>query len=385
LLPQAQQLYTELGEGSDAVKALAANVLAYTLYQSGHAEEALATARQSATVADKCGDYGELAFALGVQGSALQELGRPQDAIEVLRLALPIAEQHDPRRVAPASANLAVVLASIGRYRDAAERARQAVQAAERSAERLFERYARLSLGRALCSLGEWERSIAEIESVRGDVPPFYAGMAIAPLVVIALARGEEDRLRALVAEYEQRSSRGDARAFESDFRMLRAAVLAGLSRNETEGIARLIPQAGASDYAEWTGWLAPIVDRLVTQPEIDSLDAALTALREPGAMKRTPPVRAQAARLEAHLAARTGQDALAADRFQEAERLTDECGMVFESAAIVLERAEHATSRGEPPAAAALAGARATFAELGAAPWLARAERISLDLQRAR
>ncbi len=111
----------------------------------GQAEEALATARESATVADECGDYGELAFALGVQGSALQELGRPQHAIEVLGLALPIAEQHDPRHVAPESANLAVVLASIGRYRDAAEQARQAVQAAERTAERLFERYARLA------------------------------------------------------------------------------------------------------------------------------------------------------------------------------------------------------------------------------------------------
>ena len=85
-------------------------------------------------------------------------------------------------------------------------------------------------------------------------------------------------------------------------------------------------------------------------QPEIDPLEAALAALREPGAMRRTPPAPAQAARLEARLAARAGQDALAADRFQEAER-----------------------------------GERATFAELGAVPWLARTERISLDLQRAR
>ncbi|MGO9906484.1 MAG: hypothetical protein ACLP4R_16605 [Solirubrobacteraceae bacterium] len=139
------------------------------------------------------------------------------------------------------------------------------------------------------------------------------------------------------------------------------------------------------SDYAEWTGWLAPIVDRLVVQPTVEPLEAALAALREPGAMRRTPPVQAQAARLEAHLAARAGQDAIAVDRFQEADRLTSECGMRFENAAIALERAEHATSRGEPADAGAVARTRATFAELGATPWLARAERVSLDLHRAR
>jgi hypothetical protein len=95
--------------------------------------------------------------------------------------------------------------------------------------------------------------------------------------------------------------------------------------------------------------------------------------------------VLAQAARLEAHLAARAGQDALAADHFGEAERLTAECGMRFESAAIALERAEHSASHGAAPDAAPLAAALATFTQLGAAPWLTRAERISLDLQRAR
>lgn len=385
VLPDARALYAEVGEQRDAVAVLAGNVFAYTLYQSRQPEEALRIALRTAAAAEAHGDHGELAFALGVQGSALMELGRTEEAIPVQRRTLRIAEQHDQRRVAAAASNLAGGLASIGNYRDAAEQARQAVVAAERTAERFFERYARLALGRALCSLGKWDRAVAEIESVKENVPPVYVGMAIAPLVVSAVARGQTQRVREFVAEYDERSTGGDTRAFESDFRILRAAALASLSPDGNPEISRLIPQAGASDYAEWTGWLAPIVDRLVVQPEIDPLEAALAALREPGAMRRTPPVLAQAARLEAHLAARAGQDALAADRFQEAERLTDECGMRFENAAIVLECAEHATSRGEPPNADALARTRATFAELGAAPWLARTERISLDLQRAR
>ncbi|HUA45036.1 MAG TPA: hypothetical protein VMA77_07405 [Solirubrobacteraceae bacterium] len=60
--------------------------------------------------------------------------------------------------------------------------------------------------------------------------------------------------------------------------------------------------------------------------------------------------------------------------RFREAEKLTAECGMRFENAAIVLERAERKTSLGARTDDTALAQARETFAELGAAPWLARA-----------
>jgi class 3 adenylate cyclase/predicted ATPase len=385
VLPDARELYGQVSEQRDAVAVLAGNVLAFALYQSGRSEEALQTASRTASIAEECGVYGELAFAVGVQGSALQQLERLDEAIEVKRRVVAIAEAHDPRRVAPAASNLAVTLASTGRYREAVEQGRVAVIAAERAGEHLFERYARLTLGRAFCSLGDWDRAVADVESVKHAVPPVYVGMAIAPLVVIAMARDEEDRLRRLVAEYDASAGRVDPTVFEGDFRILRAVALARLSRNETDEVSRLIPKASASDYAEWTGWLAPIVDRLLMQPAAGPLEAAVSALHEPGAMRRTPPVLAQVARLEAHLAARAEQDALAVERFREAERLTGECGMRFENAAIALERAEHATLRGRSADVAALAGARATFAELGAAPWLVRAERISLGLQRAR
>jgi class 3 adenylate cyclase/tetratricopeptide (TPR) repeat protein len=197
LLPEARELYGELGEEADAVKALAGNVLAYTLYQSGEAEEALSIASRAAEAAEQRGDYGELAFAYGVQGGALQEMQRPAEAIACQSRCLAIAELHDPARVPATLANLAVELGSVGRCREAAERARAAVTAAERRAERLFERHARLALGRALCSLGKWDQAIAEIESVSEQVPPFLVGMAVAPLVVIALGRGQDARVQA--------------------------------------------------------------------------------------------------------------------------------------------------------------------------------------------
>ncbi len=177
--------------------------------------------------AERCGALGELIQSLAAQASALAELERPEEAIDVYRRALALAVEGEARRVAPLAGNLAVSLASVGRYAEAAEQAREAIAAAQRTAERFFERWAHLVLGRALCSLGEWEAARREIESVWDEVPPFQVGMAIAPLAVIALARGERDRARELVAEHDRRCSAAGASIFEADFRALRAAILA--------------------------------------------------------------------------------------------------------------------------------------------------------------
>ena len=374
LLPEAREVYSALGDGRGPVEALAANVLAYALYQSGQPEEALAVAARAAEAAEHGRDHGELAFAYSVQAGALQEMGRPVEAIACQRRTLAIAEEHDPARVPATLANLAVQLGSVGRYREAAAHAREAVTAAERRAERLFERHARLALGRALCSLGEWDQAVAEVESVLGQLAPFHVTMAVAPLVVIALGRGLQDRVRGLVEEHDRRTSGDATSVFESDFRVLRSAALAiGRGASAAE-LAGLIGAAEATDYAEWTGWLAPIVDRLVAGEATEPLQAALSALRGPGEMKQTPPVRAQAARLEAHIAARREDHEHADELWALAQRLAGDCEMAFETAVITLERAEHAAATGSDALdRSGLANARATFERLGAAPWLAR------------
>jgi tetratricopeptide (TPR) repeat protein len=257
-----------------------------------------------------------------------------------------LAEQHDPRRVAPLLGNLAVAYASVGRYSEAMDGAREAIAAAERSAERFFERWARLVFGRALCSLGDWHGAVAEIESVKDHVPPFYIGMAIAPLVVIALARGQDERVRELVAEHDRRCSGDSSSVFETDFRVLRSAALMIVGGEAVPDLANLITDAQTADYAEWTGWLAPIVDRLVTEPSFaQPLEDALAAHRGPGEMKRTPPVRGRAYRIEANLAARAGEHARAIECWTGAQELTSGCGMAFETAVLALERAEQQRS----------------------------------------
>jgi class 3 adenylate cyclase/tetratricopeptide (TPR) repeat protein len=379
LLPALRELDAALGDERDAIKALAGNVLAFTLYQCGEHEEALAVAARSAAIAEECGDSGELVGALGAQASALQELERPQEAIALQRRAIPIAEHHGPRRFAPVLGNLAVSLTSVGRYAEAADRAREAIATAQRGAERLFERWARLVLGRALCSLGDWDHAVAEIESVKQHVPPFYIGMAIAPLVVIALARGQHDVVRELVAEHARRCGGDPDGADECDFRVLRSAAIV-IDRSGTAGeLSRVIEDAETADYAEWAGWLAPIVDRLVAEPGAQPLEAALAALRRPGAMKQTPPVLTQARRLEAHVAVRAGAHVRARECFDEAQRLASECGLAFESAVVALERGEHTAATEGPMEMVTRVDARAIFEQLGAAQWLVRAEQLGV------
>jgi tetratricopeptide (TPR) repeat protein len=369
LVPALRALDAELADEHDAVKALAGNVLAFALYQAGEPDDALVIAARSAAIAEECGDTGELVGALGAQASALQELGRPLEAIALQRRAVPLAVREGPRRAAGVLGNLAISLCSLGRYAEAADRARDAIVAAERGSERLFERWARLVLGRALCSLGEWDDAIGEIDSVKREVPAYYIGMAVAPLAVIALARGEYAAAGALVTEHAGRCEGDPDSASECDFRLLRSAILTIERGDTTTGLATLIERAEPADYAEWTGWLSPILDQLVFAPSDEPLAAACSSLERWGTIGQAPPVLAQRRRLAAHLAARSGESRRAAALFAEAEELAGGCGLAFDRAVIALERAEHASS----PGADGLDAARETFARLRAAPWLAR------------
>ena len=321
-------------------------------------------------IAEACEDWPELLHALAQQASALAELQRPDQAIAVYRRALAIAAEREPRLLAILWDNVAISLASVGRHREAVGAAHEAISAAGRFSERIAEQFARLVLGRALCSLGEWDSAIAEIDSVRGDIPPIQVGMALAPLVVIALGRGDADRARALVAEHDARCSDGGVSVFESDFRALRRTVLAA---NGSDELARIIPEAEIADFAEWTGWVSPVVDALVAAGEPETLASALDALTTNDPMKQTAPVQAQAQRLAAHLAAARGDRDAAVSALARAAWLAARCELGFELAVIELERCELAAGEG----VLSPSGVRGTFTRLGAGPWRARAERI--------
>jgi predicted ATPase len=374
LLPQLRELQEALGDARDATAALVDGILAFVLYQVGEHTEALARATRAIEIAEECEAHGELLLAIGAQAVALQELDRQAEAVDVYERGLPLAQRYEPRREASFRANLAISLGGVGRFREAAEHAEGAIEAARRTSERFFERHSQVALGRLLCSLGEWDRAVEVLEAGKPEVPPFMVGMAVAPLVVIALARGERDRVRELVAEHDERCGNAGASTFEPDFRALRQAALAsGPDRRQV--LARIIPAAEVADYSEWTGWVGAVIDGLLAagaSPE--DLAAALSALNGPEAIKRIAPVRAQALRLAGHVAARTGDAAGAGDRFGAAIDAAESCGLVFDAAVLEVERAEARAGGGD----ADLARAVATFERVGAVPWVVRARNLS-------
>ena len=338
LLDELRELDAALDDRSDAASALAGSVLAFTLYQCGEPAEALSVATRAAAIADACGASAELVMALGARAAALGELERPEEAIEVYRRALAHVAGREERLMATLGGNLALALGSLGRYAESVQQAREALAAAERGADRFFARWNRLVIARSRCSLGEWDEAVAEIETVLDQVPPFQLGMAVGPLVVIALGRRQGQRATDLVADYDRRCSEPGASEFESDFRILRACALA-VAAGDDHALARIVPQAEMSDYAEWTGWLATVVDHLVRLGSDDPLATALTALRGPGRMKRTAPVQAQAERLAANLASRAGDGEGAAAAWERAGALALSCGMRHDAQVIARER----------------------------------------------
>jgi predicted ATPase len=342
LLPELRELDAALRGVPDAPAALAAAVLAFTLYQRGEPAEALEVAERAVQSAEAAGAHAELIMALGAQASSLSELERPEEAIAVYRQALELVRGREERLVATLGGNLAVTLGALGRYGEAVDQAREAIAAARRASDRFFERWARLVLARALCSVGEWEQASAEIDAVRDAVPPFQLGMAVAPLVAIALHRDDRATVAELISGYDRRCAEAGTSVFESDFRALRAAGLAVVAGDE-RALARVIPDTETADFAEWSGWLPAVVDQLVGLDDEAPLEAALAALRAPGAMRATPPVRAQAQRLAAHLAARTGDAPGAQHAFAEAQRLAESCGLRCDAATIASERRQEA------------------------------------------
>ena len=370
LLPALRELDQELAGDDDHASALAAATLSFTLYQLGENEEALAAARRGARIAEGCGDHAELVHALSQEGSALAELQRPDEAIAAYRRALDVATEHVPRLLAILWDNVSISFASVGRYAESAAAAREAIAAAERASERVADRWARLALGRALCSLGDWDGATRQIESVKDEVPPIQVGMALAPLVVIALARGENDRASELVAEHDRRCNVAGASLFESDFRALRKAVLAP----DPDAAANIVAEAEIADFAEWSGWLSSVIDKLLASEDREPLQRALAALRTTDPMKQTPPVRAQAERLAGHLAAPAGDHHAAEEAMSRAVQLSVDCGLAFEGAVIELESCELRGGGPDHP----LSRAAETFARLGAVPWLARCERAT-------
>ena len=189
-------------------------------------------------------------------------LGRPAEALELFRAALQVRELHAPAEVPFTLANLAISLSALGRFAEAADAARTAIEAAERFASSASREGATLHLARTLFCLGDWDEALETIGRVALEATPANAGMAIGPPVLVALARGEYDAVRSMIDDFDRRHAQSGA-AFESDYRSVFTVALAHVDGDPNRALAAIV-DAGSGDYAEWPAWLPFAVDLVV-------------------------------------------------------------------------------------------------------------------------
>ncbi|MGZ6585121.1 MAG: hypothetical protein ACXVHX_12410 [Solirubrobacteraceae bacterium] len=213
------------------------------------------------------------------------------------------------------------------------------------------------------------EAPAGTVEEAAPETAPANRGMLIGPPLMVAIHRGDLDRARAILDEFDQ--VRGDsAVAFESDYRSLREVALAYLDGAYAEALS-IIARAQSGDYAEWPSWLPLAVDLVSQLPGEEALRDAADALGGDVVPKTSPYVTAQSARVGALLAHRSGDSARAAEQWSTAIGVVGEAGMAFHVAALRLELFEHVAERAGT--ADDLRAVVDTFTGLRATPWLER------------
>ena len=385
LLGPLWEVYEKLRSEPDGLFADAAASLSNVLYGDGDAPAAERIAAEAAVAAQQSGAWHALGIALNSRASALLDLGRPIEALEIFQEALETSERHEPAEAPAALGNIAITLCALGRFEEAAAtgrrtmaagRARRASRGTEHGAQRRG--WTELQIARSLFSLGRWDEALATVERAAAEAAPAYEGMTIGPPVLAACYRGQPDVAREVIARFDERQAESGS-AFESDYRCLREAAIAHLDGDGSRA-ASIIVSARAADYAEWPAWLALTADLVAQSADLESLERALAALRETVAPRTSPIVVAQTARLAAHHAARAGDSVEAATHWQAAHAAAHDAGMAFDAAVMALELAEHHVRLGG--VAPTLGESRATFAALRAEPWAKRA-RMAADVTR--
>jgi class 3 adenylate cyclase/tetratricopeptide (TPR) repeat protein len=372
LIEPLRAVHDGLADLHDAAFATAAAALAGVLYSDGDASAAEVIAAAAAEAASSSQAFGELGRALNLRASALLELGRPSQALELFREAVRVRELHAPADAPVTLANVAITLSALGRFEEAAEAANSAIVAAERFASRASLELATLQLARTHYCIGRWDEALETAARVAEETTPANAGMTIGPPVLVALARGELDVARSVIERFDRRQAQSGA-AFESDYRSVRSVALAHLEQDPDRALAAIL-DAGSGDYAEWPAWLPFAVDLIVRSEDDRALAVALEALERPVAPKTSPYVTGQAERLAAHIAARAGDVDAAAERWRAGRQIMSDAGVAFDAAVLALEAAEEARDRDAGDAGRA--EAIVTFKRLGAGPWVERASR---------
>jgi hypothetical protein len=310
----------------------------------------------------------------------LMRRDRPEEARVLLEGALRITREHELTALLLRSTNnLLVVFDQLDRIAESLPLQLEACDVARRAGD---ERWLAILQGGVVSTLvlvGRWTEALERFADLQQSLNTAFLENIVIDVVLMHCERGDVALARSLFDGFARLVDADDSQAF-AGYNMGQAAVLRAEgdlegAQRSADAVLRLHERLGMTSAVVKAVAAEAFETAFARRDErrIDELLAMIDALR-PG--ERTLWWRAMRARYGARLAALQGQPADA--ELAEAARLYDELSYVFAAACVRLEHAEWLVTVGRADEAAALLDqAHATFVELGARPWLERAERV--------
>ncbi|MDX6641212.1 MAG: hypothetical protein QOF12_2223, partial [Solirubrobacteraceae bacterium] len=368
-----------LPEGS-AEKAAALAALSRNLGFSGDTAGALAAADAALAIAEPLEDLRTIVDAFDCMGIVRDRQGRVEESIALRTRALELALESGFTDVAlRAYNNLANSPLQRDRFAEALEQAERGLALAQARGDRRWQELLSVMVTALRVSLGRWD-GLAILEPGALSGVRRFLRMGYLPQVArVQAARGDLAGLEETLSLAVEAGSSSNVEWGAVPL-VARAIALQGLGRHG-EALEVALPLAtGGLDvinedrreaYVE--AGLAALA--LGDEETLETLVAFVATL--PPA-RRSPLMRAGAARLAGLLAWHRGDAPVADERLAAAARELADIEAPFVLAQILLEHAEVLAASGrDAEAAPLLAEARETFTRLGAVPWLARADAV--------
>jgi DNA-binding NarL/FixJ family response regulator len=234
---------------------------------------------------------------------------------------------------------------------------------------------------------GRWDDAIVTAETAASIVDEtdqlWLAGFSHAVAVFPLAARGEWERAEAHLAASRQAATetRGGAAALWTVLAAVRLADSRGDAAGVAEAAAAMNNAARPAIDEGIAAWRADHVEALVATEQVDEARSVAGWLADDGAGSTNPLVRAEVARARVAIGAATGDDDAVDAAAEDGLAGDPEAPGPYARARLELAvgrawRRRDDGGRGRERAEPVLDAARSRFARLGAAPWVARAER---------
>ncbi len=374
-------------EQPDASLAMLAAQLGRFLFFADRFEDSLERTELALTWAEHLREPQALAEGLNTKALVLNQMGRHEEGLLLLRHSLSVALDHDlGPSVMRAYNNLISAIARHDRHEEELELSFEALEYARRLGDRLWELTMVACTINPLIFTGRWDEAVAAAEQVLDTPDIVHLASVVNELATVVPAfveRGDVDGARRIVAVFRERGT-DDAQGRLS---LLSGSVVLALADGDVEGAYGMISEARRSLDLAFVDANDPFavefrvasLSVLARARRFDELEAELERIRASLPGERTPQLDLQALRLEALVAADRGDAAAVESASKRAIGGFREVAMPFWTSVTSYEFGAWLTQQGRGDEARPYFDeARASFERLGARPWLDRLEAIA-------